>query len=260
MIVSSLYPRFRDIGIIWSGVRRRRCSTPRRSCTRSSAVATARTRSPQLIAMNPLTPMFELARVWIIDPDAPYPGSAAAGGPLRLAVSVSITLAIVRPRGLGVQAGSAADRRGAVSALVARPLIGERQQRAGEHHRDQRHRRHLPVPVERRVERRRRRTRRSGPAASAGAARNAPRGRQRDADEERRKQREADDPELGERLQRQRVSVLRELVDRAVAQPVHRPAAGADAAQRLGRGTPAPPRASTRSGCSEASPAGSRRR
>lgn len=93
MIVSSLYPRFRDIGIIWSVfVTALFYATP--ILYPLDAVATRSHTLAQLIAMNPLSPMLELARVWIIDPNAPYPGSAAAGGPLRLAVSVSITLVL----------------------------------------------------------------------------------------------------------------------------------------------------------------------
>ena len=39
MIVSALYPRFRDVGIIWTVSRHWRCSTRRRSCTRSTVVS-----------------------------------------------------------------------------------------------------------------------------------------------------------------------------------------------------------------------------
>ena len=71
MIVSSLYPRFRDIG-------------DHLDASRSTALFYA---TPvlypleivsgtlrELIALNPLAPIFELARKWVIDPDAPGPG------------------------------------------------------------------------------------------------------------------------------------------------------------------------------------------
>ncbi len=93
MIVSSLYPRFRDLGIIWSVF------------TTALFYATpilfplevAVRRSPtlgQLISLNPFTPILELARVWIIDPHAPYPGSVAGGGSNHLAFAVAVTIAI----------------------------------------------------------------------------------------------------------------------------------------------------------------------
>jgi ABC-2 type transport system permease protein len=89
MIVASLYPRFRDLGIIWSVfVTALFYATPilypldaavRRSHTLGS-----------LIAINPLTPILELARVWIIDPNAPYPGTPAAGGVGHLLVAIGL--------------------------------------------------------------------------------------------------------------------------------------------------------------------------
>ena len=68
MIVSSLYPRFRDIGDHLGRRRRPRCSTRRRCSTRStSSPGTLR----DMIVLNPLAPLFELARKWIIDPTRP---------------------------------------------------------------------------------------------------------------------------------------------------------------------------------------------
>jgi ABC-2 type transport system permease protein len=48
----------------------------------------------QLIALNPFTPILELARRWIIDPTAPYPGTAAGGGTGHLLVALGIILAL----------------------------------------------------------------------------------------------------------------------------------------------------------------------
>lgn len=94
MIVSSLYPRYRDIGIIWAVfVTALFYATP--ILYPFDRVATTSHTLGQLIAMNPLTPMLELARRWIIDPNAPYPGTPAAGGVRGLVISVSITLGLL---------------------------------------------------------------------------------------------------------------------------------------------------------------------
>jgi ABC-type polysaccharide/polyol phosphate export permease len=47
-----------------------------------------------VIALNPLTPIFDLAQRWITRPSTPWPGSDALGGPLRLAISLSIYVAV----------------------------------------------------------------------------------------------------------------------------------------------------------------------
>jgi ABC-2 type transport system permease protein len=89
MILSSLYPRFRDLAIIWSVV--------------STALfyATPILYAPErmsihirhVVALNPLTPIFALARKWVIDPDAPSP-AALAGGQLRVLIPVALYIAI----------------------------------------------------------------------------------------------------------------------------------------------------------------------
>ena len=91
MIVSSLYPRFRDLGIIWSVfVTALFYATPilyplEIAVTRSHTLG-------KLVALNPFTPILELARRWIIDPHAPYPGTAAGGGSVQLAVAIAISV------------------------------------------------------------------------------------------------------------------------------------------------------------------------
>ena len=93
MIVSSLYPRFRDIGIIWTVfVTALFYATP--VLYPIERVEATSHRLGQVIALNPFSPILELARKWIISPDAPAPGSAAAGGPVRLAISLAITVLI----------------------------------------------------------------------------------------------------------------------------------------------------------------------
>jgi ABC-2 type transport system permease protein len=93
MILSSLYPRFRDLGIIWTVF-----STALFYATPvlySVQVAASRSHTlGKLIAFNPLAPILGLARRWIISPGAPYPGSAAGGGPVKLAVAAGIIVAL----------------------------------------------------------------------------------------------------------------------------------------------------------------------
>ena len=47
----------------------------------------------ELLALNPLAPLFELARKWVIDPDAPGP-AAAAGGAEWLLVPAALFVAV----------------------------------------------------------------------------------------------------------------------------------------------------------------------
>ena len=89
MIVSSLYPRFRDMAIIWSVL-----STV---LFYASPVLYPIEKVPDglrdLFLLNPLAPLLELARKWIVDPTAPGPVDAA-GGALRLLPAIAIFAAI----------------------------------------------------------------------------------------------------------------------------------------------------------------------
>jgi ABC-2 type transport system permease protein len=89
MIVSSLYPRFRDTAIIWS-----------------VAVTVLFYASPVLyplevvpdtfadiLQISPFAPLFELARSWVIDPGAPGPVDAA-GGFVYLLPAIAIYIAV----------------------------------------------------------------------------------------------------------------------------------------------------------------------
>jgi ABC-2 type transport system permease protein len=91
MIVSSLYPRFRDVGIIWSVLSTVLFyMTPIMypiSLLRSHHIA------QHVIPLNPLVPIFELARKWIIQPDAPDLVAAAGGVPVLLG-SIAIYLGV----------------------------------------------------------------------------------------------------------------------------------------------------------------------
>jgi ABC-2 type transport system permease protein len=91
MIVSSLYPRFRDISIIWTVL-----STVLFYATPILYAVDNLGGHPTLrhiIQLNPLAPIFELARKWIIQPSAPGPASAA-GGYLQLLAPLAIYVAI----------------------------------------------------------------------------------------------------------------------------------------------------------------------
>ena len=75
MIVSALNPRFRDIGIIWSvAVTALFYATPV-----LYPLEIVSGKLGQLLALNPLAPIFELARKWVIDPTAPARPSSRAG-------------------------------------------------------------------------------------------------------------------------------------------------------------------------------------
>ncbi|MGH2872033.1 MAG: ABC transporter permease [Solirubrobacteraceae bacterium] len=87
MILSSLYPRYRDIAIIWNVfVTALFYATPvLYGVSDLSGHHTLR----RLIEINPLAPIFELARKWIIQPSAPGP-VASAGGYLELLIPVAV--------------------------------------------------------------------------------------------------------------------------------------------------------------------------
>jgi ABC-2 type transport system permease protein len=89
MIVSSLYPRFRDVGIIW-GV----AST---ALFYGTPVIYVLDRFSlglrKILSCNPMTVILELARKWIIDPHAPGPAAAINNRPF-LIIPVAIYVAI----------------------------------------------------------------------------------------------------------------------------------------------------------------------
>jgi ABC-2 type transport system permease protein len=87
MILSALYPRYRDVGIIWNVFSMALFyGTP--IIYIFSKVQHDRTLG-KLIAVNPLTPLFELARRWIITPGAPV-----AGDPLQIAGPIASSILI----------------------------------------------------------------------------------------------------------------------------------------------------------------------
>jgi ABC-type polysaccharide/polyol phosphate export permease len=88
MIVSSLYPRFRDTAILWS--------VAATVLFYASPVLYPVEKLPSTIGdilqLNPFTPLLELARVWVIDPTAPTP-IEVAGGFVHLLPAIAIYLA-----------------------------------------------------------------------------------------------------------------------------------------------------------------------
>jgi ABC-2 type transport system permease protein len=85
MIVSSLYPRFRDVGIIWAVL-----STVLFYATPIIyPLERLHGTLGRLLALNPLAPIFELVRRWVITPTAPV-----TGGALQIAVPIAIYLIV----------------------------------------------------------------------------------------------------------------------------------------------------------------------
>jgi ABC-2 type transport system permease protein len=75
MILASLYPRFRDTSILWSVF-----STALFYVTPVLyPLEVAPDTIHDLLLINPLAPLLETARVWVIDPNAPGPVEAAGG-------------------------------------------------------------------------------------------------------------------------------------------------------------------------------------
>ena len=75
MLVAALHPRFRDTGIIWSvAVTALFYATPVLYPLEFITGTLGR-----ILALNPIAPIFELARCWVIDPQAPGPAEAAGG-------------------------------------------------------------------------------------------------------------------------------------------------------------------------------------
>jgi ABC-2 type transport system permease protein len=89
MLLSALYPRFRDTSILWS--------VAATALFYATPVLYPLEMIPgrvgELLALNPLAPLFELARKWVIDPTAPGPAEAA-GGAVWLLIPAAIALLV----------------------------------------------------------------------------------------------------------------------------------------------------------------------
>jgi ABC-2 type transport system permease protein len=90
MILASLYPSFRDMAIIWTVL-----STV---LFYASPVLYPIDKVPDtlrdILLLNPLASLLELARKWVIDPDAPGP-VAVAGGALHLLPALAIYIVTI---------------------------------------------------------------------------------------------------------------------------------------------------------------------
>ncbi len=91
MLLSSLYVRFRDVGIIWGvAVTALFYATPVLYPLEPNVVPE---QYIKWILLNPLTPIFVEARHWIIDPSAPS-AIETAGGAIHLLPSFAIYVVI----------------------------------------------------------------------------------------------------------------------------------------------------------------------
>jgi ABC-2 type transport system permease protein len=90
MMVSALYPRFRDVAPIWLVL-----STMLFYATPVLyPISVAPERFQEILHLNPLTPIFEQAQRWIIDPDAPGALGATSGSEWLLGISAAAYLAV----------------------------------------------------------------------------------------------------------------------------------------------------------------------
>jgi len=89
MILASLYPRFRDMAIIWTVLSTILFYASPVLYPLEKVPATLR----DVLMLSPLAPLLELARKWVIDPGAPSP-AALAGGTARLVPAVAVYVAV----------------------------------------------------------------------------------------------------------------------------------------------------------------------
>ena len=89
MILSSLFPRFRDLGIIWSVL----ATVLFYASPVLYPIEVVPEAMREVLLFNPLVPLFELARVWVVDPTAAGPVEAA-GGVASLLPSIGIGVAV----------------------------------------------------------------------------------------------------------------------------------------------------------------------
>jgi len=85
MLLSSLFPRYRDVGIIWTVL----STTLFYASPVIYPLQLLHGTFRQLAALNPIAPLLELARRWVIDPSAPlYGGLVRALVPLAIYVGL----------------------------------------------------------------------------------------------------------------------------------------------------------------------------
>jgi ABC-2 type transport system permease protein len=91
MIVSSLNPRFRDIGIIWSVL----ATVLFYATPVLYPIESVDSPLRDFLALNPLTPLFALARTWMIDPTAPGPVDAVGVWPVAIAATLYVGICVL---------------------------------------------------------------------------------------------------------------------------------------------------------------------
>jgi ABC-2 type transport system permease protein len=89
-LLAGLYPRFRDISLIWSVF----ATVLFYGSPVLYPITAAPDRFRDIVQLNPLTPIFEQAQKWIIDPAAPGAWGATEGSHWLLAASLAIFVAI----------------------------------------------------------------------------------------------------------------------------------------------------------------------
>jgi len=90
MLLSALYPRFRDIAPIWGVM----ATVLFYATPVLYPITVAPERFQDILHLNPLTPIFEQAQKWIIDPDAPGALGATSGSEWLLAVSATVYVGV----------------------------------------------------------------------------------------------------------------------------------------------------------------------
>jgi ABC-2 type transport system permease protein len=91
MLLSALYPRFRDVALLWAVL-----STALFYATPILyPIESAPDQFRRLVQLNPLTPIFEQAQKWVIDPDAPGAIAAASGSEWVLVASLSLYVIVI---------------------------------------------------------------------------------------------------------------------------------------------------------------------
>jgi ABC-2 type transport system permease protein len=91
MLLSVLYVRIRDIGIIWAVT----STALFYACPILYPITFAPENFRDLIMINPLTPIFVQIREWVFDPASPGAVEAAGGSPLLLVIPIAISVAAI---------------------------------------------------------------------------------------------------------------------------------------------------------------------
>jgi ABC-2 type transport system permease protein len=90
MLLSALYPRFRDVLIIWTVFSTALFYATPVLYPLSAVSSTLR----DVISLNPLAPLLGLVQRWITNPQTPWPTASSQGGPVRLGVAIAIYVVV----------------------------------------------------------------------------------------------------------------------------------------------------------------------